>query len=232
MDTDIKEWRSTPEASRISTSWDAVALADREITELRARIHSDAKLIAEQNRLAKERQEWALHTNKVIRDLRAALALAQAPSAPVAPIDERAAFEAEISKLADRVDFERYTEQKAARNNHSFPAPQFKPVEIGDYVLSSVQSGWRMWQARAALSVKAESAASADPVVELNVSMLRSRSAVGVAKYGVTMADNKLSLRMWLVHALEESLDHANYLQRAMQEIDAAAPTPPKTGEA
>lgn len=34
--TEIKTWRSTEEASRISTSWDAVALADREIAELRA----------------------------------------------------------------------------------------------------------------------------------------------------------------------------------------------------
>ena len=72
---------------------------------------------------------------------------------------------------------------------------------------------------------------SADPAVEMNVVLLRARSAVGLKKYGVTMADSKLPLRAWLVHALEESLDHANYLQRAMLEIDqVAAPageTPP-----
>lgn len=62
-----------------------------------------------------------------------------------------------------------------------------------------------------------------DPVVEANVSLLRSRSAVGIAKYGTTLADNPLTLRAWLVHALEEVLDQANYLQAAIREIDRAA---------
>lgn len=59
-----------------------------------------------------------------------------------------------------------------------------------------------------------------DPVVEANVALLRSRSAVGIAKYGMTLADNPLSIREWLVHALEEVLDQANYLQAAIREID------------
>lgn len=63
----------------------------------------------------------------------------------------------------------------------------------------------------------------ADPIVERNVSLLRQRSTVGVQKYGTTLADNKLPLRAWLNHALEESLDQANYLQAAMAEIDSAA---------
>ena len=62
----------------------------------------------------------------------------------------------------------------------------------------------------------------ADPIVERNVSLLRERSAVGVQKYGTTLADNKLPLRAWLNHALEEALDQANYLQAAMAEIDSA----------
>lgn len=62
----------------------------------------------------------------------------------------------------------------------------------------------------------------ADPIVERNVSLLRERSAVGVQKYGMTLADNKLPLRAWLNHALEEALDQANYLQAAMVEIDSA----------
>lgn len=61
----------------------------------------------------------------------------------------------------------------------------------------------------------------ADPIVERNVSLLRKRSAVGVEKYGTTLADNKLPLRAWLNHALEEALDQANYLQAAMAEIDS-----------
>jgi len=63
----------------------------------------------------------------------------------------------------------------------------------------------------------------ADPIVERNVSLLRQRSTVGVQKYGTTLADNKLPLRVWLNHALEEALDQANYLQAAMAEIDSAA---------
>lgn len=62
----------------------------------------------------------------------------------------------------------------------------------------------------------------ADTIVERNVSLLRQRSAVGVQKYGTTLADNKLPLRAWLNHALEEALDQANYLQAAMAEIDSA----------
>lgn len=62
----------------------------------------------------------------------------------------------------------------------------------------------------------------ADPIVERNVSLLRQRSTVGVQKYGTTLADNKLPLRAWLNHALEEALDQANYLQAAMAEIDSA----------
>lgn len=60
----------------------------------------------------------------------------------------------------------------------------------------------------------------ADPIVERNVSMLRQRSTVGMEKYGTTLADNKLPLRAWLNHALEEALDQANYLQAAIAEID------------
>lgn len=63
-----------------------------------------------------------------------------------------------------------------------------------------------------------------DPIVERNVSLLRQRSTVGVEKYGTTLADNKLPLRAWLNHALEEALDQANYLQAAMAKIDSAAP--------
>ena len=48
------------------------------------------------------------------------------------------------------------------------------------------------------------------------------RKALGMAKYGTSVADNPLSLRHWLQHALEECLDQAIYLRRAIAEIDAA----------
>ena len=47
------------------------------------------------------------------------------------------------------------------------------------------------------------------------------RQAKGIQKYGTTVADNPLTLREWLQHALEEALDQAVYLKRAIAEIDA-----------
>lgn len=47
------------------------------------------------------------------------------------------------------------------------------------------------------------------------------RQALGIAKYGVTVAENPLPLREWLEHAYQETLDQAVYLKRAIQEIDA-----------
>lgn len=46
------------------------------------------------------------------------------------------------------------------------------------------------------------------------------RQRLGVSKYGTTVANNPLSLREWLNHAYEESLDQAIYLKRAIAEID------------
>ena len=49
---------------------------------------------------------------------------------------------------------------------------------------------------------------------------IAARQQRGIAKYGTTVADNPLSLRQWLQHALEECLDQAVYLKRAISEID------------
>lgn len=46
------------------------------------------------------------------------------------------------------------------------------------------------------------------------------RQQRGIAKYGTTVRDNPLALRQWLQHALEECLDQAIYLKRAIEEID------------
>lgn len=51
---------------------------------------------------------------------------------------------------------------------------------------------------------------------------IAARQKLGLSKYGVSVEDNKLSLREWLQHAYEECLDQAVYLKRAMQEIDNA----------
>lgn len=47
------------------------------------------------------------------------------------------------------------------------------------------------------------------------------RQQLGKSKYGTTVADNPLTLRQWLQHGLEEALDLAVYLKRAIAEIDA-----------
>lgn len=48
------------------------------------------------------------------------------------------------------------------------------------------------------------------------------RQALGINKYGTTVAQNPLELRAWLQHAFEEALDQAIYLKRAIEEIDKA----------
>ena len=61
-----------------------------------------------------------------------------------------------------------------------------------------------------------------DPIVEAVRDDLLQRSQIGISKYGVTLARDDLSLRDWLQHAYEETLDQANYLKRAIVEIDNA----------
>lgn len=49
------------------------------------------------------------------------------------------------------------------------------------------------------------------------------RQALGLHKYGRTVEDNPLTIRQWMQHAYEETLDQAIYLKRAMEEMDAQA---------
>lgn len=56
---------------------------------------------------------------------------------------------------------------------------------------------------------------------EANVcSDIANRQAMGIKKYGQTVAQNPLELKAWLQHAYEEALDQAIYLKRAIEEID------------
>lgn len=50
--------------------------------------------------------------------------------------------------------------------------------------------------------------------------LLLSRSEVGLKKYGCTTDRTDLNLADWLRHALEEALDLAVYLQRALIEVE------------
>jgi hypothetical protein len=56
------------------------------------------------------------------------------------------------------------------------------------------------------------------------IEMITNRQKLGIAKYGTTVENNPLSLRAWLTHALEESLDQAIYLKRAIEELDKQQP--------
>lgn len=49
--------------------------------------------------------------------------------------------------------------------------------------------------------------------------LIAQRQALGIAKYGTTVANNPLALREWLQHQLEELLDAAVYVQRAIDEL-------------
>ena len=62
-----------------------------------------------------------------------------------------------------------------------------------------------------------------DPIVEAVRADLLRRSQVGIAKYGATLARTDLTLRDWLQHAYEEHPDAANYLKRAILDLDQQA---------
>jgi hypothetical protein len=46
------------------------------------------------------------------------------------------------------------------------------------------------------------------------------RQQFGIKKYNTTVRDNDLSLKEWLQHAYEETLDKAIYLKRAIEQIN------------
>jgi hypothetical protein len=45
------------------------------------------------------------------------------------------------------------------------------------------------------------------------------RSLVGERKYGTTMERTDLTLKEWLIHAQEECMDQAVYLEKAIQDL-------------
>ncbi len=67
---------------------------------------------------------------------------------------------------------------------------------------------------------RAESESPRDRVVEAVRADLLRRSQLGIKKYGTTLERTDLSLKQWLQHAYEETLDQANYLKRAIIEIE------------
>lgn len=59
-----------------------------------------------------------------------------------------------------------------------------------------------------------------DTVVEAVRTDLLQRSQLGLKKYGVGLDRTDLSLKDWLQHAYEETLDQANYLKRAILTLE------------
>lgn len=57
--------------------------------------------------------------------------------------------------------------------------------------------------------------------IEVQVTQdIMDRQKRGLNKYGVSVANNPLSLREWLQHSYEEKLDDVIYMRRAIAEID------------
>jgi anthranilate/para-aminobenzoate synthase component II len=53
-----------------------------------------------------------------------------------------------------------------------------------------------------------------DSIVYKIAQLLKTRSETGIRKYGTTLDRTDLSIKQWIDHAIEESLDHALYLQK------------------
>lgn len=62
-----------------------------------------------------------------------------------------------------------------------------------------------------------ETASGTEARVCLDIMVRQQR---GIEKYGTTVEDNPLSLKEWLQHAYEETLDKAVYLRRAIEELE------------
>ncbi len=63
-----------------------------------------------------------------------------------------------------------------------------------------------------------------DPIVDAVCAKLQSRSAVGIGKYGVTLADSPEDTRAFLVHLQNELMDGANYVEKLLQEKEMPTP--------
>ena len=59
-----------------------------------------------------------------------------------------------------------------------------------------------------------------DKHVESIVDQFRERSKVGIAKYGVTLERNDLSVLDWIEHAKQESMDFILYLEKLKIELN------------
>jgi hypothetical protein len=62
-----------------------------------------------------------------------------------------------------------------------------------------------------------------DPIIEAVVKKLRSRSRVGIKKYGTTLAENKRAdsdPTYWLRQMQEEAMDWINYIEAEINKLN------------
>lgn len=58
-----------------------------------------------------------------------------------------------------------------------------------------------------------------DSIVSAVIRKHEKRAEVGKIKYGVTMDRDDLSMEEWLIHAQEEAMDLALYLEKIIQKL-------------
>lgn len=63
-----------------------------------------------------------------------------------------------------------------------------------------------------------------DSIVKTVVEKFLQRSAVGIAKYGVTLDRTDLGVLDWIQHAQEELMDGILYLEKLKQQTLSAVP--------
>ena len=55
---------------------------------------------------------------------------------------------------------------------------------------------------------------------ELVIRDIKFRQQAGIQKYGTTVANNPLELKLWITHLYEELLDASIYCKRILQAIE------------
>jgi len=71
---------------------------------------------------------------------------------------------------------------------------------------------------------RAQDSCACSGVEKLVCRDISARQALGLRKYGTSLAESPLPLSSWLQHAYEEALDLANYLKRAILETEGRGP--------
>ncbi len=58
-----------------------------------------------------------------------------------------------------------------------------------------------------------------DPVIDRVIDKYRERSKIGFKKYKISMQDNPMEFKAWLINLQEELMDATNYIERVLQDL-------------